>query len=280
MKPETFEFYQPKSVADALELLRKFGEDARVISGGQSLVPMMNLRLATPKVLIDLNDIPQLTGVNRNGDRLTIGAMTRQQSLLQDSIINADLPLLAKALAHVGHYQTRSRGTIGGSLAHADPSAEISLVAATLEAELTILNATGSRTVSAKDFFVDAMTTTLTTGDLLASVAFPAKAGERKTAFRELSKRHGDFAIAAAAAQWSPSTRELQIGVGSICATPIKLQKLSAAARAGEGFSRLEALVKAELDALDIIVDVHTSVEYRRHLGAICAVDCLREVLQ
>ncbi len=278
MKPASFELFRPTTIDEALHLLNRFGDDARLISGGQSLVPMMNLRLATPGILIDLNGIERLSGVTRVADRVVVGAMTRQQFLLQNEIIRKDVPLLARALSHVGHYQTRCRGTIGGSLSHADPSAEMSLVALTLGATLTIQKAGHVRIVTPQDFFQDAMITVLEAEELLAEISFPVASDDCRIAFHEFSRKHGDFAIAAAAAQWSPSQKTLTIGLGGVTSTPFICQQICEAAKAGAPLVTLEELIEAELDQIEPLEDVHTSAGYRRELGSVCLSRCLREL--
>ena len=180
MKPCVFEMHRPRELLEALELLERHGDDARLIAGGQSLVPMMNLRIATPAILVDLNTVSGLSGIHRDGDVIRIGAMTRQQSLLDNELIRQHVPLMAEATRHIGHYSTRSRGTVGGSLANADPSSELALVAVTLGADLTIRGRTQTRIVGASDFFIDALRTALEPTEILTELAV-AVASERST---------------------------------------------------------------------------------------------------
>ena len=277
MKPCAFEMHRPRDLVEALELLERHGDEARLIAGGQSLVPMMNLRIAAPAVLVDLNAVNDLSGARRDGDVIRIGAMTRQQRLLDDELIRRHAPLLAAAARHIGHYSTRSRGTVGGSLANADPSSELALVAVTLGADLTIRSATQTRTVAASDFFLDALTTALEPNEILTELLVPV-APERSTiAFREHARRHGDFAIASAAAQLSDGV--LRIGLGAVGSVPVVCTRIQDAYHRGQLLTELDELIAAEIAAVEAISDVHTSADYRRRLGAVCLADCVKELI-
>ena len=279
MKPSAFEMHRPRELDEALELLKRFGDDARLIAGGQSLVPMMNLRIAAPAILIDLNAVGDLTGIRRDGDVVRIGAMTRQQELLTNDLVRQCIPLMAEAARHVGHYSTRSRGTVGGSLANADPSSELALVAVTLRAQLTVRSAKQDRIVEAEDFFLDALKTALQPNEVLTEIAIPVAPGDSRAAFSEHSRRHGDFAIASAAAQLSPTQGTLQVGLGAVGPVP------SACRRIEEAFGRphfskaLEDLIAAELAGIDVQSDIHTSAEYRRKLAAVCLSACVQKLI-
>jgi CO/xanthine dehydrogenase FAD-binding subunit len=240
----------------------------------------MNLRMATPAVVIDINRIASLAGIRRDGDRIRIGAMTRQKALLGDALITEHVPLLAKALAHVGHVQTRSRGTIGGSLAHADPAAEQPLVMVTLDATLAAESVRGRRAIAARQFFRDALTTALEPDEILVEIAVPTAPPGARTAFREYARRHGDFAIAAAAAQWSPTTDALAAGLGGIATVPHFCARLAAAgAAAVRDRGRRESLVREEIEGLTPLSDLHAGADYRRTLAALALADCLDEVM-
>ena len=279
MKPCAFEMIRPCSVAEALELLERHGEDARLIAGGQSLVPMMNLRIATPAILIDLNTVDALSGVRRDGDVIRIGAMTRQQSLLESELIRRHAPLMAEAARHVGHYSTRSRGTVGGSLANADPSSELALVAVTLGADLTISSAIRTRTVAARDFFVDALKTALEPNEILVEIVVPVAPEGSTVAFHEHARRHGDFAIASAAAQLSRQEGVLRIGLGAVGPTPVACGRIQDAFRKGSLLDGLDDLIAAEIADVDAISDAHTSADYRRKLAAVCLADCVNGLI-
>ena len=279
MKPCAFEMHRPRELLEALELLERHGDDARLIAGGQSLVPMMNLRIATPAILVDLNTVSGLSGIRRDGDVIRIGAMTRQQSLLDNELIRQHVPLMAEAARHIGHYSTRSRGTVGGSLANADPSSELALVAVTLGADLTIRGRTRTRIVGASDFFIDALRTVLEPTEILTELAV-AVASERSTiAFHEHARRHGDFAVASAAAQLSPERGVLRVGLGAVGPTPVLCKRIEDSFRTGDLRAELDDLIAAEIADVDALSDVHTGADYRRKLAAICLADCVRGLI-
>jgi carbon-monoxide dehydrogenase medium subunit len=280
VKPARFELHRPRDLAEALALLARHDGEAKVLAGGQSLVPLMNLRMAAPGIVIDINGVAELAGIRRDGDRIRIGAMTRQKALLTDSLVTQHLPLLTKAMAHVGHVQTRSRGTVGGSLCHADPAAELPLVMTTLGARLIAESARGRRTIPARQFFRDALATDLATDELLVEIELPvARAGSR-TAFREYARRHGDFAIAAAAVQWSAEDATLAAGLGGVGVVPHFCGRLTGATVARRDRQGLEALVREEIEGIVPLSDLHAGADYRRTLAALALADCLEEVLR
>lgn len=278
MKPAAFEMHRPRELAEALEMLERYGDDARIIAGGQSLVPMMNLRIAAPGVLIDLNTVKDLSGIRCDGDVVRIGAVTRQQALLENEDIRVHVPLLAKAAAHIGHYSTRSRGTIGGSLANADPSSELALAAVTLGATLTVRSAEQTRVVGAEDFFLDALKTALEPTEILVEIGFPVAGAGAKVAFHEHARRHGDFATASAAAQLA-ADGTLRVGLGAVGPVPVACRRIEEAFRAGRLSRDLDQIIAEEIAGVDAIADVHTSANYRRKLGAVCLADCIRELV-
>jgi CO/xanthine dehydrogenase FAD-binding subunit len=278
MKPAPFEMLRPVSLEQATRLLAAHENDARLIAGGQSLVPLLNFRLATPTVLIDLNCVADLSGIRRDGSALRIGAMTRQQELLNNPLVGLHAPLLAKAACHVGHIQTRSRGTIGGSLAQADPSAELPLAMVALDAKLTVESVRGARTVPARSFFHDALVTDLAADEILTEITVPVARPSALYSFREFSRRHGDFAIVAAAVRFDPPA--LDVALSGLESVPRFCAHLAGALRAG-GFARagVEAAVKQELAQAVPNADLQASAEFRRHLGCVLLQDCLNEVL-
>src|SRR6516164_218451 len=175
MKPARFTYMRPDSVAEALAVLAQYGEDARVIAGGQSLGAMLNMRLVTPKVVVDINGLSELSTIKSETGAITTGAIVRQSDALIDAEVGAQLPLLAQALPYVGHYQTRNRGTLGGSIAHADPSAEIPLVMATLAGEVELMSKRGRRRVPAQQFFQSALITARRPDELITSLRWPVR---------------------------------------------------------------------------------------------------------
>lgn len=280
MKPARFEYYRPAELDEALELMGRFGVDARVIAGGQSLVPMMNLRMATPDVLIDVAAISELSGITIDADHVKIGAMTRQAMLLEDASITIHLPLLAAAASHIGHFQTRSRGTVGGSLAHADPSAEISLVMVTLGATIKLQSARGQRIIGAREFFVDALTTAIEEGEMLTEISVPISPPKTTVVFREFARRHGDFAIAGVAVQYYPAEKRLLAGVGAVGPIPHFCAELSNTLWATNfGLAVLNSAVESEIEQIDAISDLNATASYRRHLGKTLLIDGIKEAL-
>jgi CO/xanthine dehydrogenase FAD-binding subunit len=203
MKPAPFRYAAPESVEAALELLAD--EDARALAGGQSLVPMLNFRLARPDLLVDLNRLSGLAGVERDANGgLRIGAMTRQAELLRSEAVRAGWPLLCQAVAHVGHAAIRNRGTVGGSVAHADPAAELPVALTALDARVRVRSAAGERVLAAPDFFQGALTTALRTGELLVAIEIPPPPAEARMGFAEHARTHGDFALAGVAVVHAP----------------------------------------------------------------------------
>jgi CO/xanthine dehydrogenase FAD-binding subunit len=283
VKSAPFEYARAASVAEACELLSRHGEDAKLIAGGQSLVPMMAMRLVRPAWLVDINEIAALKFVALERDAARIGAATRQCVIERDDALAARVPLLRQALAWVGHVQTRNRGTVGGSLAHADPAAELPLVAQTLCARVTLRSSAGTRTLEAREFFDGPMATVTRADECLEEIHWPAWS-ERRTgsAFTEISVRHGDFAMVAAAAQIALGDdgrcTRAALGLGGVGQTPLAFPKI-AARLVG---TRLEEKIIEEI-ARDAAAhtepggDLHASAEYRRHLARVLAGRALRE---
>jgi CO/xanthine dehydrogenase FAD-binding subunit len=283
MKPAPFAYIRPSTLAEACRVLAD-NEDALPIAGGQTLVPMLAMRLARPGILVDISRLPELWGIRREGDFIVIGAATRQAETEKSDLVKAHVPLLAKALPWVGHQPTRNRGTIGGSIANADPAAEIPLVTRTLDAELVVEHATGQAVIAAGDFFIGFMTTALPAGACLREVRFPIWRGERLGAgFHEISARRSDFAYVAAAAQVGLESREcraIALGLSGICDRPIAVDM-----RALIGLSMNEASIKdatqtaveSGIAELDIASDLHASAAYRRRLALTLAVRAVND---
>ena len=199
MKAAAFDYHLPASVEAAVEMLAKLGDEAKVLAGGQSLVPVMAMRLGRPEHIIDVNRIEELAGVTRSDGMMRVGALTRHRVLERDEVIGAAAPLLARAAPYIGHFQIRNRGALGGSLAHADPAAELPAVAVALDADIEVRSVRGSRRIPAADFFMSAFTTTLEPDELVTAVHLPAWGRGSGFAVAELARRHGDFALAGAA---------------------------------------------------------------------------------
>jgi CO/xanthine dehydrogenase FAD-binding subunit len=276
VKPAPFEYVRPGSLAEVCALLAA-EEEARVIAGGQTLVPMMAMRLARPTKLVDILRLPGLAGIHEDGDAIMIGATTRQAAAERSALVAEKLPLLARALPWIGHPPTRSRGTVGGSLAHGDPAAEIPLVAETLGAELVVQDMAGSLTLPADDFFLGPMVTAIPPGACLTAVRLPVWAGKRLgVGFHEVNARCSDFAFVAAAAQvaFDGEGRCLRcaVGVGGVVDHPFRLD---AAAQALVGTSLADGeiadAVTAETSKLEAMSDLHASADYRRRAAAALA---------
>jgi 2-furoyl-CoA dehydrogenase FAD binding subunit len=269
MKPAAFDYVRAEHLDEVLAGLAHQGGDTRIIAGGQSLMPMLNMRLARPRTLIDIMRLPELARIERKNGNITVGAGVRQATLLAWPELGEALALVAQALPWTGHVQTRSRGTVCGSIAHADPSAELPLVLCALDGEVHLRSAKRRRRVSARDFFAGMMATTRADDELIEAVSFPAD--QRRCAFREVARRHGDFAIVACAAV---ATQDgVRLAVGGVADMPVTRE-----------FPQLEsgALDDAlnsfayELGARD---DVHASARYRRDLVRLIGADLIREVL-
>jgi CO/xanthine dehydrogenase FAD-binding subunit len=235
VKPARFRYAAAASVDEALALLD--AEDARPLAGGQSLVPMLNLRLARPSLLVDLNPVRELAGVDATDSALGIGAMTRQASLLREPVVARRWPLLTQAIAHAGHAATRSRGTIGGSVAHADPRAELPVALAALGARFRLRGPGGERTVTAAEMFAGPYTTALSEGELLVEVLVPAAAPDTHMAFVEHARTHGDFALAGVAVALAPG---VHAAIALLGAGPVPVRATAAERAAVDGADPLE----------------------------------------
>jgi 2-furoyl-CoA dehydrogenase FAD binding subunit len=266
MKPRRFDYVRPDTVAEALALLSEHGEDAKVMAGGQSLMAMLNLRLLEPAVLIDIARLAELdyikvVGDKILGDKVEVGAAVTQNRLKDWPELGAKLPLLARTLPFVGHFQTRNRGTVCGSIAHADPSSEIPLSLATLGGEVVLRSRRGTRTLAVADFQRGMLQTAREPEELITAVRFPVHAGNR-VAFREVARRHGDFAMIAVAAWVQSGTggSRVRIGIGGVADRPaVRSLSLDGSDAAKAAF---EALAW-ELEGYD---DIHASARLRRDL--------------
>jgi carbon-monoxide dehydrogenase medium subunit len=262
MKPARFDYHAPSSAAEAVGLL---GDGAKVLAGGQSLVPILNLRLSAFDRLVDLGRIDDLRGISRSNGSVRVGAMTTQATVERSAEIAAAVPLLARATPFIGHFQIRNRGTVGGSIAHADAAAEYPAVALALDASMEILSAGGPRTVAASDFFQGFWTTAVGEGELLTSITFPVWEGRRGFAIEELARRHGDFAIAGACV--AVADQRCAISLFGVGPTPVRATAAEAAALAGEPGSEVGRIAAGGL--ADVPADIHGSADYRRHVAAV-----------
>lgn len=260
-------------------------DGARVIAGGQTLVPMMVMRLSRPTRLIDINRIAALSYIREDGDDIAIGATTRQCVVERDPLIASRVPLLAKAIPWIGHTATRARGTVGGSLANADPAAEIALIAVTLDATLYYRAGGETREIQAREFFVGPMTTALPSGACITAVKFPAwRGGKIGTGFQEVNARRSDFAFVSAAAQIEldddGKCRRIAIGVGAATDFPIRLAgaETSLTGRTPDA-DQIRDAVRGALTEIDPLSDLHASAEYRRRVAATLAARAVADAL-
>jgi 2-furoyl-CoA dehydrogenase FAD binding subunit len=259
MKPRPFDYFRPDTVEEAIALLAEYGDDARVLAGGQSLVPMLNLRLIETDALIDISQIAALDAIHDRGGMIEIGAAVTQNKLLAWPQLAEKLPLVAAALPHVGHFQTRNKGTVCGSIAHADPSSELPLALTLLGGEIVLKSKRGTRVLAAADFHMDMLTTARAGDELITSVRFPAGKGGGKgggVAFREVARRHGDFAIIAVAAV-AEDKKNVRLGVGGMAGRP--LVRRIAMDKAAEAIADWA-------DELEGYEDLHASAAIRRDL--------------
>ena len=265
MKPRPFDYLRPDTVEEALALLAEYGDDARVLAGGQSLVPMLNLRIVEADALIDISRIAALDLIREVRDKelgqsIEIGAAVTQNKLLAWPQLSEKLPLVAAALPHVGHFQTRNKGTVCGSIAHADPSSELPLALALVGGEIVLKSQRGERKLAAKDFQKDMLTTARAGDELITAVRFPAANGNgigRGVGFREVARRHGDFAIVAVAAV-AENKNAVRLGVGGLAGTPmVRRIAVNGAEEALREWAR-------ELEGYE---DLHASAAMRREIA-------------
>jgi carbon-monoxide dehydrogenase medium subunit len=275
MKPAAFDYVIADSIDMAVASLADGGGDAKIIAGGQSLVPMLNFRLLRPSILVDINRIGDLAFIQETGKNICVGALTRHFQLETSPVTARHLPILACAMTHVAHLAIRNRGTIGGSLAHADPAAELPMMALLLDAELSIASTSGKRTIAARDFFLDALTVDLAGGDIVTEIVMPKLPPETGWGFYEVARRSGDFALAAAAATLTLSAgiisqaRIALTGVGSTATRAAEAEALLVGQALEPGLNG--RVIDAVRAAIEPETDLHASSEYRRHLAGVLA---------
>jgi CO/xanthine dehydrogenase FAD-binding subunit len=280
MKPAPFDYVRPDSLGEACRLLAG-DEDARLIAGGQTLVPMLAMRLARPAKLIDILRLPELAGIREEAGAVIVGATTRQAQAERDPVIRTSVPMLARVLPWVGHPPTRNRGTVGGSIANADPSAEIPLVAVTLGADILLATTDGPTSTPADDFFIGPMLTTIGQGECVSAIRFPVWPHRRiGVGFFEISARRSDFAFVAAAAQVALDDEgrclEVALGVGGVGDRPLRLDVSSLVGTELDAAS-VAAAVNAAAGELDATSDLHASAAYRRRVASVL---CMRALEQ
>lgn len=270
MKPPAFEYRVAESVEAAVAMLADAGGDAKVLAGGQSLVPMLNFRLLRPAILVDINRIPGLAHIEEDGDAIRVGALTRHYQLETSPAIATHLPALRAAMAHVAHLAIRNRGTIGGSLTHADPAAELPMMALLLDAVIGIELPKGRRTVAARDFFLGALSVALEADELVTDVVFPKLPPNTGWGFEEISRRHGDYALAAIGVTLTVADGTIAEARIAIAGADERAQRASEAEALLKGQALEPKLLDAACDAARAAVnpntDLHASSGYRHHL--------------
>jgi len=271
MKMPPFEYACPTTLAEAVALLAAGNGDAKALAGGQSLVPMMAFRLAAPSLLVDLRKLAELRNIRISDNGVALGAMVRWRDIEDDARLATAHPLLCAAIEHVAHYQIRNRGTVGGSIAHADPAAEMPGIAVTCEAEIAVVGKAGARVIKAADFFVGALTTALESDEVIVEVRLPAWPRQRRWGFEEFARRRGDFAMAAAAVFYDTDeggkARNVHVGVIGVGDRPLRLAEVEAVVSGRvideAVIAKAEAATSAAVDPQD---DIHASAAYRRAL--------------
>ncbi len=283
MKPPKFDYHAPTTVEQALELLGRYGGDAKVLAGGQSLMPLLNFRLSRPAALVDLNRIPSLAYIKEQDGQMRFGAMTRQRTIEFSSVVKERVPLLREATKLVGHLPIRTRGTIGGSIAHADPSAEYPAVLTALEGEVVARGPKGERVIRASDLFRTYLTTSLEPEEILVEVRLPAMPAGAGYALEEFSRRHGDFAIIGIAAMVAKDgarctlARLATAGAGPV---PVRLRAAEEILeRDGLGDAAVDAAARRASELVSPDSDIHASADYRRHLTGVLTKRALKRAL-
>ena len=285
MKPPPFDYCAPTTTAEALALLAEHGADAKIIAGGQSLMPLLALRLARPSTLIDLNGVEELSRLDSDVGSTTIGAMVRHRSIERSEVIARNVPLLRDAVPFIGHPAIRTRGTIGGSLAHADPAAELPAVAVALDATFVVSStARGERTISATDFFRGYFNTSLEWDEILVSVRFPNAAPDTGVSVHEVSRRHGDFAMAAVAASVTLAgdiVADVRLGMINVADRPVRATEAEQTLRGvGPTDSVIAEAAAVATRALSPVSDLHATAAYRRSVAGVLVRRALTSAVQ
>ena len=282
MKPCAFEYFAPGTVQEAIALLQQ--HQGKILAGGQSLIPIMNFRLGRPEVLVDINGIKELAYIREEGEELAIGALTRERDAEISALVRRKCPLLSEAISHVGHVTIRNRGTVGGSVAHADPSAEIPAALLALDGEIKVVGPDGEAAFKPQEFFLTYLTTALEPAQMLTEIRVPVLPAGTGWSFVEMSRRSGDFAIVAVATllfmDGNGACREARIALGGVAPTPVR------AAQAEEllaGQKITEQLIqqagKLAIESTDAESDYHASADYRRDMTRVLVQRSLREAL-
>lgn len=268
MKPNAFRHHAPTTVSEVVGLLGTLGDDAKVLAGGQSLIPLMAMRLAAYPDLVDLGRVPELQEVQRIDGHVRVGAMVRQAVAERHATV-AEVPLLARALPHIGHFQIRNRGTVGGSIAHADPASELPAVTLALDAVLEVAGPTGSRRLPADGFFTGTWQTQVDDGEILAAIEFPVWGSGSGFAVEELARRSGDFALVGVTVGVQvdgDAITRAAVGMFGVGSTPVRCTQAEAALLAGGAGTDLAEVGRVAATEIDPLDDIHASAAYRRHV--------------
>lgn len=282
MKPSAFEYFAPSTVQEAVALLEKYEDEAKILAGGQSLVPIMNFRLGRPEVIIDINGIKDMDYITEEGEELLIGALTRERDLELSPLVQEKCPILAEAVSFIGHVPIRNRGTLGGSLVHADPSSELPTVICCLEGEMKVVGPIGERTLEPEEFFLTYLTTSLEPSEMLVEIRIPTLPKNTGWSFVELSRRCGDFAIVSVATLLFMGDggicNEARIALGGVAGTPIRAteaEELLAGQKITDAL--IEEVGQEAAEATETESDYHASDEYRKEMAKVFVRKGLRE---
>ncbi len=284
MKPPPFAYHAPANLEDTFDLLERYGDDAKVLAGGQSLMPLLNFRLSYPSALIDINHVVGLSYLQQKAGQIRIGALTRQRTIEFSELVRRQLPLLYEATTLVGHLPIRTRGTIGGSLAHADPAAEYPTVALVLDAELVLQGPNGQRVLPAEEFFVSYLTTALAPNEVLTEIRFSPSPRTSGWAFEEFARRHGDFAVVGVAGVIDTDgeqCRTARLAAAGVGPTPIRLRAAEHILM-HEGVTE-QAVQRAAAKAAELVEpdsDIHASADFRRHLTQVLTRRAIKRAIQ
>ena len=283
MKPPKYLYLAPKNRAEVLELKREHGDESRVLAGGQSLVPMMNFRLVAPAALIDLNPLDDLAYIKQADDSIAIGAMTRQRTIEFSTLVAEKLPLLNSAIHYIAHLPIRTRGTIGGSIAHADPAAELPMILLALDGEVVAESVRGARKISASELFVSMFTTSLAADEVITEIRFPLLRSNPAYAIEEFSRRAGDFAIAAVAVCLQLTGMRCTKARIATAGIEAKHVRLTSAERLLEGhdvtMEMIETVAGEASRGVDPQSDLHASSNFRRHLTRVLCKQALHNAI-
>lgn len=284
MKPARFKYWAPEAVADVVDFLADRGEDTKLLAGGQSLMPVMNMRLARPEYLIDLNRLGGLDEIRRENGHLSIGAMARQEAILESPLAAESCPLLGAAIPWIGHMAIRHRGTLGGTVVHADPAAELPAVAVALDAEMVLLRRSGRRSVPAEEFFISYFTTAAEADELLVEVRFPVQPQGSRVAVREIARRHGDFALAGVVVSLV-AHEDGSVSSPRVCALGVDdvPRRLRASESVLDGQVPSEELLREAgrlaAEAVEPEDDMHATASYRREMTGVLTQRAVTEAL-